>query len=864
MLETGADSKLSWTVESHSRVPEMPNPLREKAKTAHGEDCDLAVLMVEVWQDDASGNVSKQYDPHLITCVRNTALPGRLLQQDFHIHHVSSSQHASAGEQFAAVRDIIRSTEQDPIQCFDSHCNKNIAIIVRAPGLPADNPQQSIEASHIGCNANFPCRKCAWGATTIDKTSPEIYHACHLSTGVKRTASQIRDRLQTQLDLATRGDAKSIKELQMATGTKDKVTQYWIDKSLARFSQIQDQQPDITTAEISTQVSEWLQHQPGDKMNPLLDITGLDPAQDTPVELLHTVLLGVMKYIWHFLNTAQWSDSHRQLLAIRLQSTDISGLSIPPIRAAFMIQYRNNLIGKHFKTLMQILALHTHDICTPEQFSLILAAADLGARLWIPEIDDMESYLADLNIGIANLLDAFDVVDPLRILVKIKLHLLAHLPDDIRRFGPAIRFSTEAFEAYNAIFRACSVRSNRQAPSRDIARKLASIERVKHIFAGGYWYNQQCGKWVCAAESVQELLVTIPVFQRHLGWVSPKLVECGTVQLISEKRQPTVDWAGSGYSPYWRDQLGPLPTPNSRWRSALTVAAKNGDLVRPLCWVFALASPGEYILGRVTKILVAEQVLIVLERFVCTEIVHPDFKWPVIRRPNGPEIINGMTSYVLLNPPAIQFVCSVAHDCRRGACQPVAGGKERQEREDTIRDTSLLKHTDDDRFVLNLAAFHNFAEIRRILPREYTCLKLLHDDRESFHRVTALKAQDLRKTRQQKTAAKRKAKTAEKKRIAAEAATEAAETEAQQGTEADTAAQNQKRRAKVAEKKRLAAVAAAEAAAAEMEEEDSDPGSNSESEDDSDNDVDYVPQGRMIPGGDSERTTRAQARAHAV
>ncbi|KAF7288607.1 hypothetical protein MIND_01427300 [Mycena indigotica] len=248
------DKKMRWAPQAQAEVPDMPNPWRDKAKTANGEDCDIAILMVEIWQDDASGNVSKQYDPHLITCVRNLAIPGRLLQQDFHIHHVSSSQHASAGEEFAAVRDTINSTEADPIHCLNVHTQKPTAIVLRAPGLPADNPQQSIEASHIGCNANFPCCKCIWGGTTIQKTAPDVYHACHLPESVQRNANQIREHLGTQLKLACQGDAKSIKELQTETGTKDKVAQYWIDQALACFSQICDQAPDQSADEISAEV----------------------------------------------------------------------------------------------------------------------------------------------------------------------------------------------------------------------------------------------------------------------------------------------------------------------------------------------------------------------------------------------------------------------------------------------------------------------------------------------------------------------------------------------------------------------------------------------------------------------------------
>jgi hypothetical protein len=67
------------------------------------------------------------------------------------------------------------------------------------------------------------------------------------------------------------------------------------------------------------------------------------------VEILHTILLGIVKYLWHNLHTS-WSEAQQNLFVIRLQSSDIDGLTVPPIRASYMMQYRNGLIGKHFKT----------------------------------------------------------------------------------------------------------------------------------------------------------------------------------------------------------------------------------------------------------------------------------------------------------------------------------------------------------------------------------------------------------------------------------------------------------------------------------------------------------------------------------
>jgi hypothetical protein len=769
--------EITW-VDDHA-VPAMPNPMRKLV----GDDEDLFVLMVSPWADDVSGNRSKQYNKHMNMCTGNGCLPGRLLQQEFHVHYISTSPHATSAEQFATFRNDVKSTETEPVKCFNAATKRTCRFIIRTPGLPADNPQQSEEASHMGGNANHPCRKCHWGGSKKAKETEEIYHQCHLA-GTARNVTEIRENLERQLQMAMRGDKKGIEDLQRGTGTKDKVAQHWIDILLKRADDLRRTSPQKSKAEIASEIKAWFDQQPGEKWNPLLDITGLDPSQDTPVELLHTILLGVMKYIWHFLNTSQWSDTDRHLLAIRLQSTDISGLTVPPIRAGYMIQYRNNLIGKHFKTLMQILIFHVHKICTPEQFTLVKAASDLGARLWVPEIDDMDHYLEQLKIAVANLLDAFDAVDPLRILVKIKLHLLAHLPDDVRRFGPGIRFSTEIYEAYNGVFRLCSIYSNRLAPSRDISLKFASMDRVKHLLSGGYWTDPTSKKWIQAGGAVQRILRTDPVFQRHLGWVPQAHLEPGTIKPLALRKKPEVRWADTAASKHWAEADAPVP--DSRWKKGTLITMQNGDRGPIGAWVFCCDS-GKTTIGRIHELLVGPRSLVTIERFVVGSDAHFDFGWPILRRPRGNEITEGLSSFIVLDATAIQHLCSVEHDCRKGNCQPLLKTREVQEREVTEREVSLIKHTDDDHFVLNLAAFHNFTKICRALPRNFTELKLLVPDRVAFHKQMSSKAQKTRTTKRAQTAARRRQVAEGKRREAAEAeeAARQAELALERGDELD-------------------------------------------------------------------------------
>lgn len=86
------------------------------------------------------------------------------------------------------------------------------------------------------------------------------------------------------------------------------------------------------------------------------------------------------------------------IFQVRLNSVEAEGLSIPPISADYMCQYRGGLIGKHFKTLSQIMAFTVYDLVPREVLDAWLIIGRLSVLLWHTEIGDVSSYIVSHQI----------------------------------------------------------------------------------------------------------------------------------------------------------------------------------------------------------------------------------------------------------------------------------------------------------------------------------------------------------------------------------------------------------------------------------------------------------------------------------
>lgn len=72
-------------------------------------------------------------------------------------------------------------------------------------------------------------------------------------------------------------------------------------------------------------------------------------------------------------------------------------MSIAPVRAEYIIQYRNSLIGRQFKSIVQTIVFTLHGVVDDSLRDMWVAAGHMTSLLWFPEIEDMDRYSVRLT-----------------------------------------------------------------------------------------------------------------------------------------------------------------------------------------------------------------------------------------------------------------------------------------------------------------------------------------------------------------------------------------------------------------------------------------------------------------------------------
>ncbi len=103
------------------------------------------------------------------------------------------------------------------------------------------------------------------------------------------------------------------------------------------------------------------------------------------------VLLGVVKYFWRDA-VARQSAEGKATLKARLTSMTVDGLGISPIRGHTLVYYAKSLVGRDFRTVLQVAPAVLRGMVPEAAYEAWLALCRLAPMVFQNRIDDIEKY----------------------------------------------------------------------------------------------------------------------------------------------------------------------------------------------------------------------------------------------------------------------------------------------------------------------------------------------------------------------------------------------------------------------------------------------------------------------------------------
>ncbi|CAD6970821.1 unnamed protein product, partial [Tilletia controversa] len=327
---------------------------------------------VILFEDETSGSTTKRWNEHIGIYMSNAALPRAEMDKRINVKLLSVSTKVSGHDLMSAAVDELIALHNDPFPVHDCFLNEEALVRPILIFCVADNPMAAMLSASIGMSGLHACRCCRAGGTRR-QMKEVLGFANFLKLGTKKNSVDVIKENRKQINLAAKGVASTLSNRQRDTGIKDGVTAVLCDELLALSKSKPDRHHDEAVKARRKEMLEGKWHSP---LLRLYDETGFDVCAATPVDLLHTFLLGVAKYLWiHTVSSiggTKFSSTQRDAVA-RLQAVSLSGVvNAKCLPGKWLIDNAGGLIGKDLKKIVQVAAVAFYPLMKAETMSLEL------------------------------------------------------------------------------------------------------------------------------------------------------------------------------------------------------------------------------------------------------------------------------------------------------------------------------------------------------------------------------------------------------------------------------------------------------------------------------------------------------------
>ncbi|KAI8443170.1 hypothetical protein BY996DRAFT_6436055 [Phakopsora pachyrhizi] len=494
LLATKCRNILYEITSEGKEIIQLPNPWRVKANGKM-----IRNIPLNFYSDDTSGNVSKQWNKHISIFMSLAGLPPKLSNQEFNTLFVATSNIATALELAAPVCDELNNLSLSGFTAFDYSLQEHVLVLPVVLLFMADLPMHAEITSTMQPNVSLqPCRICNLKAEKRKEKATGTYVDNFI--GCKPNGYNLQQDLRcwtaTKIVCTILGNFfnRAPKNQIHLSITNLRVKDILNQTVMKVIQEDQDTRLVFNIKKLHEERTQQL-------FNPFFELKGFDSHKESPVEVLHVVLLGILKYLYHDLIGGLLVNKKEELIA-RLQSFDTKNLNIQPIKAKYLIQHYSSLVGKDFKALIQ--AAPFRKIWT--------SICHLCSFIFKTHIRDLKKYTAKINYFTKDFLLKL-ISASAQWVNKPKFHMLIHLSQSIAQFGPASLFATEKFESYNGVVCQASIHSNRQSPSRDIANTFLNYSAIRYCLSGGYLQTESSRSNISSSYQVKNLLQNTPSIQ---------------------------------------------------------------------------------------------------------------------------------------------------------------------------------------------------------------------------------------------------------------------------------------------------------------------------------------------------------------
>lgn len=416
----------------------------------------VVISPVVIWSDNTSGNKSKQYNVFDSYLMYLAAMPlEKRTRRENAMFLCTSDKNLQAVDMLDAIVEDLKQLEEG-IEVYSYDHNDYVLLVAPLLMLIADNPRHSQLCMDKGTSSKAPCRKCL---RPKPRTLADLEFYTDSITEQRCVLHDYRRRDLSQLYEVVRCNSADV----------------------PRYKMISDKYSFLVNGS-----------------EKFLILRAFDPTQDCPVDVLHTVPLGVIKYLVDYLMKSVLTESQRDHLGNILLSCRN--------KDAYSRTFRKNLrhcgsfLGRDYKQLVQVLPT-VFGMVFPNPTTTIRLISQafnylgqLTSLIYLRGVEDKyEFYLQSLRGALLNFTDALYKLDTYLkdhdpsapvFSLKPKLHMLHHLVEDIERFGLALQYETESPEQFNKFIREHLFMTNRQYTSRDVATRFGKQFICRQLFNG--------------------------------------------------------------------------------------------------------------------------------------------------------------------------------------------------------------------------------------------------------------------------------------------------------------------------------------------------------------------------------------------